>query len=84
MLMNRTNRQPYFIQARESDNPQDIGQNKNAKIQESGWLVDDLYKLIPKTMRLIWEQKCTGDWKLAKKVKAYHTMAYIFSSNGIK
>jgi hypothetical protein len=36
-------------------------------MKKTGWRVDDLNKLNPKAERLIWEQKCTGDWELANK-----------------
>jgi len=61
LRMNGIDRQTYIIQAKESDNTQDRGQHKNASIQKTDWLVDDLYKLKlkPKAKRLIWEQKHT-------------------------
>ena len=34
---------------------------------KTGWLVDDLNKLKSKAERLIWEQKCAGDWEFANK-----------------
>jgi len=49
VLTKETNRKPYIIQTRGTDKPQDIDQNKNAKMLKTGWQVDDLNKLKQKS-----------------------------------
>ena len=36
-------------------------------MKKTGWQVDDLNKLNPKTEWLIWEQRCAGEWEFANK-----------------